>query len=294
MARGALIALGCSIVLIGFGARDGSSQSTGTRVQVISPQSGDAKVDDLRKKIRDLEDRIRELEKQSVEEVKDDDAAEASLKALADRIGRIEAAAADGRPGRTPAPPTSAPAQAPTRPGGLNDYPVQTVRAPFTVVDENGNIVFRATLSAAGKPRAQVGATAGPHVDLHVSEDDGARVVVATGEGDDHLGAYLSTHPGKNSMVVARKGKQMARLDALPDMARVAMVNQAGFPVAVMFAGNAGHLELADAGGEIRVAAAIQTDQCGIVRTSGPGGGGLSTAPGVPASFIRGWLTPRK
>ena len=288
MLRGAFAALGCYVVLAGFAAREANSQSVGTRVQIINPQAGDGTLDELRKKIRDLEDRLKELEKQSIEEVKDDDVAEARVNALAEKVARLEAAAGE-RPGK-PATGTPAPATPPARSGGINDYPVQTVRAPFTVLDDDDNIVFRATLGAAGKPRVQVGATSGPHVELFVTTGNGAAVITATGEGDDHLGAYLLTNPGARSSVVARRGKQLARIDASDSESGLTVTNKSGTTVAKVFAGMAGHLEIADEEGETRVAAAVQTDKCGIVRTSGPGGGGLSTAPGVPSSIIRGWL----
>ncbi|MEJ1965463.1 MAG: hypothetical protein WDO56_29545 [Gammaproteobacteria bacterium] len=181
--------------------------------------------------------------------------------------------------------------KAPDKPGPQSEKPSQpmsAVRAPFVVQDERGNTIFRVEVAASGRPAVEIGDVKGAHV--HLGPNGTAGASIALYDASNNPGIYLVDGTNANYVSVTR-GKRAATILADDTSSSATVYNNAGVPGATLQVAEAGagRLKISNPAGNILIDLGITADDIGWVRTSGPGGGGVSTVPGVPASYIRGW-----
>jgi hypothetical protein len=256
------VTLGCAALLVALGTYSAHAQ---TAKPIADPQ-----LDQLRQQVATLERRIVELEKGKggvLQGATTTDAARA--KTLEERLASLERAQE-------------------SKNAESSKAGAQTVRAPFVVQDAAGKTLFKVDV-VPGDNRAlvQIGDPKGAHVHLGPNQLGGSTIGLY--DKSNIPSVYLVNTPTKSYVSVV-KGDRASTIFVDDKISSAVVYNAQGIPAGTMQAGEsgAGRLKISNANGEVRIDAGITADDVGWVRADGPGGGGVSTVPGVPHSWIKG------
>jgi len=176
------------------------------------------------------------------------------------------------------------------KPGAEEPLSPQTtaVRAPFVVQDADGHTIFKVDVVPSDKRAlVQIGDPKGARVHLGPNALGGSTIGLY--DKSSTPGVYLVNTPSRNYVSVV-KGERASTILADDTISSAVVYNAKGIPTGTMQAGEtgAGRLKISNANGDVRIDAGITADDVGWVRADGPGGGGLSSTPGVAHSWIRG------
>lgn len=256
------ITLGCVALLVALGTYSAHAQT--------AKPAADPQLSQLRQQVATLERRIVELEKGKggvLQGTTTTDAARA--KTLEERLASLERAQE-------------------SKNAESSKAGAQTVRAPFVVQDAAGKTIFKVDV-VPGDNRAlvQIGDPKGAHVHLGPNQLGGSTIGLY--DKSNIPSVYLVNTPTKSYVSVV-KGERASTIFVDDNISSAVVYNAKGSPAGTMQAGEsgAGRLKISNANGEVRIDAGITADDVGWVRADGPGGGGLSSTPGVAHSWIRG------
>ncbi len=157
------------------------------------------------------------------------------------------------------------------------------------VQDSAGKTLFKVDVNP-GSNRALVEIGDAKGARIHLGQNSGGGAGIALYDNTNTAGVYMTNTPTKNYVSVVT-GERASTILADTNSSSAIIYNSAGLPAATLQAGapGAGRLQISGPAGDVLIDLGITADNVGWVRTSGPGGGGISTTPGVPHSWIRGW-----